>query len=91
MNVDKVLKKWVKERDQVLEKRSVEELIKFMEKWEKYGVYDKTINEQFKKASPEVQMMTLCKSICNATKISKETYNWALDKLKELKASPNIY
>lgn len=86
-----LFKKWVKERDKMLEKRSVDEMIKFLDKWEKHGFYNKTTNERIKHASPRVQMMTLCKSICNCTNISKETRKWALKTLKDLGSTPEIF
>ncbi|MBP3713377.1 MAG: hypothetical protein J6I69_02270 [Bacilli bacterium] len=90
MATNEEIKKWVKERNEVLEKRSVAEVIKFMEKWEKEGFYNKLLNERFKKASPQVQLMTLCKAICNTTSISKETREWALKTLYDLGSSPEI-
>lgn len=82
---------FVKERDEMLEKRSVQALIEFMQKWEKKGAYEKGFTKKFKRASEWVQMATLCKMICNVKKISSETKAWALDWLSKNGSRPEIF
>lgn len=88
--MDKKFKQWRKERDEMLEKKSVQELIIFIEKWEKEGFYDNGFSVNFKKANEWVQKATLCKMICNATKVSEETKDWALIELLKMGSSPAI-
>ena len=69
------ISKYVIERDAVLEKRSIEELDKFIQANKKE--YDRTFLTRWEKASEEVKMITLCKMICNCTRVSKKTQEWA--------------
>lgn len=79
-----------KERNETLEQRSVNDLISFIEKWSKEKVYDIRFCESFKRAKPQVQLITLCKMILNVPTISKETQKWAIKQLKDLGASSQI-
>lgn len=89
-DIDKKRVKWLKECNEVLEKRSVTELIKFMEKWEKEELYDSSYVERFKKASPRDQLFALCKTIYFTTNISRETKEWALKTLLEIGSSKEL-
>lgn len=89
-DIDKKRVKWLKECNEVLEKRSVTELIKFMEKWEKEKLYDSSYVERFKKASPRDQLFALCKTIYFTTNISRETKEWALKTLLEIMSSKEL-
>lgn len=81
---DKIIKKWIKERDEMLEKRNVDELITFLEKWNKKGIYSKEIVDSFKSASSVVQLGSLCKMIVGCTNISSNTKKWARNILDDL-------
>lgn len=85
------IKKWVEERDEMLEKRSVKEMIAFVEKWEKKGVYKKGMAKRIKKMSEWVQKASLCKMICNATKVSRESKEWAEKWLYEHGSTPIVF
>lgn len=89
--MDDLTKQWVKERDAALETKSIEELIKFMEKWTQPGFYAKSIVKNFKKASEQVQIGTMCKMIMNCTNISKSTKKWAKNQLDKMGWSYEIY
>lgn len=89
--MDKLSKGWVVERDNALETRNVDELIKFMEKWEEKGLYNSHTVEEFKKAPEQVKIGTMCKMIMNCTKISRKTKKWAKEKLDEMGWSYEIY
>jgi hypothetical protein len=89
-DTDKKIVKWIKELDKTLEKRSVAELIKFMEKWEKEKLYDNSYVERFKKASPRDQLFALCKTIYFSTDISRETKEWALETLLAIMSSKEL-
>ena len=91
MPSNKLFYKWRKERDETLEKRSVEALIEFQEKWSLVGFYSPRDVELFKRADPKVQMATLCKAIANVTTISVETRRWALLWLAMNGFSPNLH
>lgn len=78
------LKVWVIERDNALETRDVNKLIEFMEKWTEKGLYDKKIYEQFKNATPQVQLGTMCKMIMSCIRVSKETKEWAKNELDKM-------
>jgi hypothetical protein len=81
---DKLIKKWIKERDEVLEQRNVDYLIAFLEKWTKKGIYTQEMVDSFKSASSVVQLGSLCKMIVNCTNISSNTKKWARNILDDL-------
>ena len=76
MNVN--IKRYVKERDEMLKKCSVEELTKFMEKHK--HLYAEGFYEDFVKASYFVKEATLYKMIVNVPKLPKalraKSYMW---------------
>lgn len=61
----KEIKKYVKERDEMLKKRSVEELRKFVNSHKQY--YDSAYIEAFNMASDNLLEVTLHKMIVNVT------------------------
>ena len=85
------IKDFVKARNEMLEKRSVEELKAFMELGVKKGWYGRYEVKLFMSAKPIVQQATLCKMICNVLHISKETKEWALAWLEENGFKADIY
>lgn len=68
------IRQFAKERDAMLEKRSVDALIDFMEN---SGYYDKELAETFKKADDTIKMLTLCKMITECKGVSRQTKKWA--------------
>lgn len=81
---------YVKERDEMLEKRSVEELITFIKKSVKKGWINRYFYNRFLMSSDLVKKATLCKMICGATNVSKDTKKWAKEWLKENNMSEEI-
>lgn len=84
------INKYVKELRETLEKRSVEELEKFLKKWVNKGVVDARVYKRFTLSSIEVKEMTLCKMICNRLDTKEDTKEWARTKLKEMGATEEI-
>jgi hypothetical protein len=76
------IKKYVKERDEMLLKRSVSELRKFVKNHAEF--YEKEYIENFEKASDEVVEITLHKMIANVTSLPeefvKESIVWLLER-----------
>lgn len=84
------LKEFVTERDKALETRSIDELIKFMDKWVEKGYYDKRLIDRFRNQSHRFQLGSMCKMIMDCNNISKETKKWAYEQLQQLGYSPKI-
>lgn len=76
------IKKYVKERDEMLLKRSVSELRKFAKTHAAF--FSKEYLESFEKASDEVVEITLHKMIANGTSLPeefvKESIVWLLER-----------
>lgn len=76
------LKKYAKERDEMLLKRSVNAFREFVKTHAE--LYDKEYVENFKKASDEVVEITLHKMIANCTNLPndfvKESIVWLLER-----------
>ena len=76
------VKSYVKERDEMLLKRDVNELRKFVKKHEE--LYEKDYLERLGKASDEVLEITLHKMIANVTSLPKafvkESIIWLLER-----------
>lgn len=84
--------KYIKELRETLEKRSVEELEKFMKKWVNKGIVDASVYKNFVLSSPETKLGTLCKMICNNfLDIKEDTKEWARAKLKEIGMTEETY
>lgn len=64
------LDQYVKERDEMLMKRNVDEFRKFIKKWKK--AYDKLTYEVMSIASDDVLEITMHKMIVNVTDMPKE-------------------
>lgn len=75
------IKKYVKERDEMLEKFSVKEFDKFIEVHKHY--YIPEVLERFKEYTDEQKYLVLCNMIKNATSISKETKKKAKEWMEE--------
>ena len=77
----KSINKYAIELANVIEKRSVEELDKFIQ--EHKDNYEPEFIKRWEKASETVKMMTLCKIACNQNLVSKKTKKWAKKWLTE--------
>ena len=76
------IESYVKERDEMLRKCSVDELRKFVKKHKQY--YDKCFVDSFVKAKDEVLEITLHKMIVNCTSLPfdfrQKSADWLLDR-----------
>ena len=74
--------KYVKERDKMLLKRDVNELRKFVKRFEEY--YEKDYLERFEKATDEILEITLHKMIANVTSLPRdfvlESVQWLIER-----------
>lgn len=68
---------YYKELRECLEKRSVDELMSFIERWTKRGVLDRKFEQFFKLANNDVKMMILCNLINECPLVTEETVAWA--------------
>ena len=69
------VKDFIKRRDEMLEKRSVEALVEFVKTDPSYD--SDPIREAFLRQTPLMQELTLCKMILNVGRISRGTREWA--------------
>ena len=83
------VKKYVKERDEMLLKRSVSELRKFVK--DHAIMFSSEYIEHFEKASDEVVEITLHKMIANVTSLPEEFVKESVIWLLERGYSPIIY
>lgn len=79
-----------KEQSEMLEKKNVGELVLFIEKWERKGLYEIGTSARVRSSNQLLQMTTLCKMICNVDDISKETKLWARNWLCSNGLKPTI-
>jgi hypothetical protein len=82
------IRKYVRDRDEMLLKRDVNELRKFVKKNKKF--FDKEYLENFEKASDEVLEITLHKMIVSVTSLPMDFQNESLVWLLERGYSPTI-
>lgn len=69
------------ELSRMLDKRSVEELDKFIVEHTEY--YNKVFVADYLEAPELTKQITLCKMCANCKSVSRDTKKWALDWLKE--------
>ena len=76
----------------VLEKRDVGSLERFVKKWTDAGIYPPEFYNEFKADSKETKTATLCKMILSiqVNAISKETREWAKNWLDDHGVSPEL-
>lgn len=86
--MDKI-KKYVRERDEMLLKRDVNELRKFVKKNNEF--FDKEYLENFEKASDEVLEITLHKMIVSVTSLPIDFQTESLVWLLEHGYSPKLF
>jgi hypothetical protein len=82
---------WQKEMREALESRDVDTFIKFIEKWSKQGMYDKSVVKDIKSKKEWVAKGYMCKMIMNIKGISLETTNWAEEYLDRIGWSYDIF
>ena len=76
----------------VLEKRDVGSLERFVKKWTDAGIYPPEFYNEFKADSKEIKTASLCKMILSiqVNAISKETREWAKEWLDDHGMSPEL-
>lgn len=79
----KEIEEFVKRRDAMLEKRSVEELSRFIATDKAYD--GDPVRENFARASQEVKKLTLLKMILWSTNVSDATVGWAFKEYQKYK------
>ena len=79
-------RKWLRERDKALIAAVMNHDYKLMDSF-----MMKNGTPQFVTASETVKLATACKCVCNMAVVRTDVKQKALDTLKELKMSPNIF
>lgn len=72
---DVEVENFIKRRDEMLEKRSVDALIEFVKTDKVYD--DDPVREELLKQPRDMQELTLCKAILMSTRVSADTKAWA--------------